>query len=82
MSDAPRTILSSIERHFVVDDSEDFLHLICYRCGAELLFSSLTPHVYILGETIDHLQTLHGLPGRGRRWQDYLESIPAPTNPS
>lgn len=77
MSDAPSTILGSIERHFDVDDSEDFLYLTCDRCGAELVFSSLTPHVYILGETIHHLQAIHGFPGAAGGWQGYLESIPA-----
>lgn len=82
LPEAPRTIRGSVERHFSWDESEDFLHLDCRRCATAMLFSSLTAHVYILGEAIHHLQTTHGFPGAIGGWKGYLDSIPAPGNPS
>jgi hypothetical protein len=75
-------ILESIERHFDIEEFEDFLHLVCLRCGTELIFSSLTPHVYLLGECNHHLQARHGFPGAAGGWRGYLDAIPAPQNPT
>lgn len=82
MLEVVHQILASVDRHFWRFEDESWITLICRRCDHVSTFTHHAPHIYILAETIHHLQAVHGFPGAAGGWTGYLDALPDPQNPS